>query len=102
MAEIIIRETETFKEYEIMCGDEIIGTAEIKFPEMTLNNFFIYPQYRNKGYGQKAIEQFIKDFGITNLWVNVENEIARHIYEKSGFVVDDTPKYISMKVKGGE
>ena len=46
-------------------------------------------------------KQFIDDFGITNLWVAPDNEIAKHIYEKSGFTVDDNPIFIAMRLKGG-
>lgn len=100
MSEISIKETEVYKEFDILLDGEVIGSAEIKYPDMTLNNFNILPQYRSKGYGQKAIRQFIDDFGITNLWVTPENEIAKHIYEKNGFVVDDSPIFIAMRLKG--
>lgn len=79
-----------------------IGSAEIKYPEMILNNFKIYSEYQNKGYGQEAIRQFIDDFGVTNLWVDSENKIAKHIYKKNGFVVDNTPLFVAMRVKGGK
>ena len=98
---IEIKETEIYKEFDILLNGEVIGSAEIKYPDMTLNNFNILPQYQGKGYGQKAIKQFIDDFGITNLWVSPENEIAKHIYEKNGFMVDDTPLFIAMRIKGG-
>ena len=98
---ITIKEVECFKEFDICLGEKVIGTAEIKYPEMTLNNFKIYSEYQNKGYGQKAIKQFVNDFGVTNLWVDPQNEVAKHIYEKNGFVVDGTPLFIAMRVKGG-
>lgn len=75
--EICIKETEIYKEFDILLNGEVIGSAEIKYPDMTLNNFYIFPQYRGKGYGQKAIKKFIDDFGITNLWVSSDNEIAK-------------------------
>lgn len=98
---ITIKEVECFKEFDICLGEKVIGTAEIKYPEMTLNNFKIYSEYQNRGYGQKAIKQFANDFGATNLWVGPQNEVAKHIYEKNGFVVDGTPLFIAMRVKGG-
>lgn len=101
IVEETIKEVECFKEFDICLGEKVIGTAEIKYPEMTLNNFKIYSEYQNKGYGQKAIKQFVNDFGVTNLWVDPQNEVAKHIYEKNGFVVDDTPLFIAMRVKGG-
>lgn len=102
MIEIYIKETETYKEFDIILDEEIIGSAEIKYPTMTLNNFYIYPQYRGKGYGQEAIKKFVECFGVTNLWVSPDNEIAKHIYEKNGFEQDEKPLYIAMRLKGGE
>lgn len=96
---IDIIEKETFKEFDILIDGTVIGSAEIKYPDMTLNNFFIYPQFRNKGYGTEAIKQLVEKFGVTNLWVSCENETARHIYEKNGFIVNSKPKYIAMKLK---
>ena len=100
MNKVSLKEVEVYKEFDILLGEEVIGSAEIKYPDMTLNNFNIQPQYRGKGYGQEAIRQFVEDFGITNLWVSPENEIAKHIYEKNGFKVDDKPKYVAMRLKG--
>lgn len=100
--EITIRESECFKEFDICLGNKVIGTAEIKYPEMTLNNFKIYSEYQNMGYGQEAIKQFVDDFGVTNLCVDSQNAVAKHFYEKNGFVVDDTPLFVAMRVKDGE
>lgn len=102
MREMSIKETETYKEFDILLNGEVIGSAEIKYPDMTLNNFFLYPQYRGKGYGQEAVKHFVEDFGVTNLWVNRENEIAKHIYEKNGFAVDGEPIFVAMRLKGSE
>lgn len=99
---IKLKETETYKEYDILLGDKVIGSAEIKYPDMTLNNFFIYPEYRNRGYGQEAIKHFVDKFGVTNLWVRTDNEIAKHIYKKAGFEVDGNPTFIAMRLKGGD
>jgi len=102
MSKIAIKETEVYKEFDILLDGQVIGSAEIKYPEMTLNNFNILPQYQGKGYGQRAIKQFIDEFGITNLWVSPDNEIAKHIYEKNGFEIDDKPLFVAMRLKGGE
>lgn len=101
MSNIILKEVECYKEFDIVLDGEIIGAAEIKYPSMTLNNFHIHPCYRGKGYGQEAIKQIVEKFGVTNLWVSAENEIAKHIYEKNGFVIDDNPMFFSMRKKGG-
>ena len=99
MNKISIKEVEQYKEFDILLDGKVIGSAEIKYPDMTLNNFNIHPQYQGKGYGQEAIKQFVDDFGVTNLWVSPENETAKHIYEKNGFVVDDKPTFIAMRLK---
>lgn len=101
MSKISIKETEVYKEFDIFLDGQVIGSAEIKYPDMTLNNFNILPQYQGKGYGQKAIKKFIDDFGITNLWVSPNNEIAKHIYEKNGFTIDDKPLFVAMRLKVG-
>ena len=102
MSNIIIKEIEQYKEFDILLDGEVIGAAEVKYPSMTLSNFHIHPNYRGKGYGQEALKQFIENFGVTNLWVGIENEAAKHIYEKSGFVVNDSPMFVSMRLKGGK
>lgn len=99
IVKISINETMCFKEFDILLGDIIIGFAEIKYPTMTLNNFSIYPQYQGKGYGTEAIRLFVEKFGVTNLWVAPDNEVAKHIYEKNGFVADSNPLFIAMKRK---
>lgn len=96
---ISVKETMKFKEFDIMLGDTVIGSAEIEYPNMTLNNFHIYPTYRNKGYGSEAVKLFVEKYGVTNLFVKPDNEIAKHVYEKNGFVSDSEPLYIAMRVK---
>ncbi len=98
---ITIKEVEQYKEVDILLDGEIIGSAEIKYPSMTLSNFHIQSHYRGKGYGQEALKVLIDDFGVTNLWVGIENEIAQHIYTKNGFAIDDNPMFIPMRLKGG-
>lgn len=45
MDKITIKESECFKEFDICFSKKVIGTAEIKYQEMTLNNFKIYSEY---------------------------------------------------------
>ena len=96
---ISLNETMCFREFDILLGDTVIGSAEIKYPTMTLNNFSIYPQYRGKGYVTKAIRLFVENFGVTNLWVDPNNKVAKHIYEKNGFVADNKPLFVAMRRK---
>lgn len=50
---ITIKEVECFKEFDICLGEKVIGTAEIKYPEMTLNNFKIYSEYQTRDMDKK-------------------------------------------------
>ena len=96
---IEIREVGCYKEFEIVLDGTDIGYASIKFPDMTLENFNIYPQHRGKGYGTEAVRLFVEKHGVTNLWVAPNNDVARHIYEKNGFVVDSQPLFVAMRVR---
>ena len=98
---ISINEIMTFKEFDILLDGVVIGSAEVKYPDMTLNNFNIYPEYRNKGYGTETIKIFVEQYGVTNLWVKSDNEAAKHIYAKNGFVADSNPLYVAMRLKEG-
>lgn len=55
----------------------------------------IYQPYRGFGYGQTALQLLIKLWGNKPLRLHVhpDNERARHIYEKLGFVYDDKFPY---------
>lgn len=60
--------------------------------------------YRNQGIGTeffKRLDAWAREQGIIRLELTVvaKNEIAKHLYEKSGFVVEGT-KVKSMKING--
>lgn len=57
-----------------------------------INEFYLFPLFRNKGLGRKALvaleERLMKDeFTQIHLRVAGDNEHARHVYEASGFRV---------------
>lgn len=57
-----------------------------------INEFYLFPQYRNKGLGRKALlalEDMLTQEGFAqiNLRVAGDNEHARHVYEVCGFRV---------------
>jgi len=57
-----------------------------------INEFYLFPLFRNKGLGRKALrmlETTLRQDGFTqiNLRVAGDNEQARHVYEASGFRV---------------
>lgn len=56
----------------------------------TLTDFFLYPDYRGKGYGRDILafmERFCRDNGIQALELQVErhNPRAQHLYRAFGF-----------------
>ena len=73
-------------------NNEVLGFAGISvcLDEATLNNIVVKKSHRNRGIGGELLESLIelcselhmKSF---TLEVNVENEVAIHLYEKFGF-----------------
>jgi len=64
---------------------------------MLVDDVFVQEEYRNKGYGREVVREAIQ-FALTEgvdsveLTVNEDNEIARNLYNKLGFV-ETTKKY---------
>lgn len=86
-----------YKEYSIKKNGEKIGKINALFDDdiqnsICLKSFEIYPQYRNKGYGTKALKDVIDNlkskFDYIYCNVDKDNEIALHIYSKLGKVKD--------------
>ncbi len=58
-------------------------------------DLFIADNYRNQGYGDKAVKAILSHFaakGATALHMQVhkDNKAAIHIYEKNGFSIKET------------
>ena len=69
-----------YKDYEAFVEDRFAFIYE----------FFILPEYRNKGYGRKILDeamQWAKNRGLTDIELNVlsNNYSARAFYERMGF-----------------
>ena len=62
-----------------------IGEAQVNLNDKVLEEFFIYEDYQNVGYGSAALEQILKTYDIKSLEVTGGNERAIHLYEKFGF-----------------
>ena len=64
----------------------------------TLHIFIGDAENRGKGYGQSAIRQLISyafdELNLQKIWLTIlaKNTVARHIYEKCGFIVEGTLK----------
>lgn len=61
--------------------------GEFLFVDGSIWNLEIFPEFRGRGYCQKMLVEF---FNLTNqknmvLWVDENNHVAKHIYEKMGF-----------------
>lgn len=76
----------------------VIGSATIRYSDMMFLNFVIKPEFRDQGLETEAFKMFIEEYGIKRLWVDSENEKARRIYDKCGFIIDDKPRRIEMKL----
>lgn len=95
---LTLEEAEIYKEFDILIDDTIIGSVEIKYPDMELRNLHIRPDYQDKGFGTQVVKMLVNDYGIKRLCVSAENKKARHIYEKCGFIIDKYSRNIEMKV----
>lgn len=80
-----IEEAEKYQEIKIYDDYELIGEAEIELTKKMLSKFVIYPPYRDRGYGTKALKKLTEFYGIKTLWVNADNKIAIKLYERGGF-----------------
>ncbi|QBO36211.1 GNAT family N-acetyltransferase [Periweissella cryptocerci] len=83
----------TVRYYKIMAQNTIVGTVAVDV-DPTMNYIFglaIDPAYQGHGYGTQAVALIAKEINALNdlplkLSVEAENEVAKHVYEKSGFV----------------
>lgn len=79
--------------YKIMEATAIVGSAAVDV-DVTMNYIFglgIDPAYQGRGYGTQAIALIARDINALNdrslkLAVEADNAVAKHVYEKSGFV----------------
>lgn len=63
--------------------------GEFIYDDGTLWNLKIYDKYRGRGYGNKMIAKIIKKYSYLNLFVESNNTIALHLYQKYGFKTTD-------------
>lgn len=83
--------------YILELNNKHIGTMMVwdNNGETTIINFYIYKNYRGKGYGRKFLNYIIKNVIKTNyfvLCVYKENYKARKFYKKFGFKFIQTEK----------
>ncbi len=85
--------------YAVYEEDTVIGMVLLdetgKDRSYEFTDLFIADNYRNQGYGDKAVKAILTHFaakGATDLHMQVhkDNKAAIHIYEKNGFSVKGT------------
>lgn len=79
------KENELYREIEIFLDDIKVGEAEIDLKSKMLSRLAIYEPYQNKNIGTQVVTDLTERYGLTNLWVNTDNERAIHVYEKCGY-----------------
>lgn len=94
---ISIKESGTFKEIDIMLGDQKIGSAEVNTDTHELTMLRLYEDYQNKGYGKYAMLELMKRYRIKRIDVRADNERAKKLYGKFGFEITE-PSYYKMEI----
>lgn len=87
----------------IYAGDEMVGFLLYDYDQelngWSFSRFMIDIKFQNRGYGSKALEQFLdyfhREYPDENLYTSVEvdNEIAMKLYEKYGFIKQNAFEY---------
>lgn len=94
--------------YKVLINGKEVGKYGLSFYEdikaVGIGSFEIYPQYRNKGYGTRVINQIIDKYKDKYDWiycfVEADNEGAIRFYKRIGTV--STAKTNSYKVGSPE
>lgn len=73
------------KNARVYYKDVKVGEAEVDLKNKMLSRLSIYEPYQNKNIGTQVVADLTKEYGLTNLWVNADNERAIHVYEKCGY-----------------
>ncbi len=77
--------------YTVLQGDEIIGSfflVENNQEHFYFENFCIYPEFQNKGYGFDTLELVEKEFPSVKKWslhTDKRSDRIEHLYEKFGY-----------------
>ena len=88
--------------YAICHEDDVIGLVILgeqgKAHAYEFTNLFIADDYRNQGFGAKAVRAIIdhyigKGAKSVHMQVHKANEVAIHVYQKCGFVVKGTSRW---------
>ena len=81
-------EIELFNDYGIK-----VGEAEVDIKGKMLSRLVIFESYRDRGYGEQAVKDLTDTYGLNVLWVNADNTVAIHTYEKCGYHITQPTMY---------
>lgn len=88
------KENEHYREIELFNDDGVkVGEAEVDTSGQMLARLTIFEPYRNKGYGERAVTELTYMYDLRELWVNADNFIAIHTYEKCGYQKTEPTMY---------
>ena len=54
-----------------------------------ISNLKVYDEYKGRGLSYELLDYATKDLGVRNLAVAKDNNIAKHVYDKYGFMTTD-------------
>ena len=78
--------------YKIYDEDILVGSVHCELDGRTMYlSLLIFPEYHNKGYGTKVLEDIINkkiplDFKTIEVSINNDNFPSLHLFEKVGFI----------------
>lgn len=84
---------ELYREIELFHNGTKIGEAEIDIEGHMLSRLNIYEPYQGKGYGTEIVKALTYKYGLKDLWVNADNAMAIHVYEKCGYKIKEPTMY---------
>lgn len=88
------RENEHYREIELFNDDGVkVGEAEVDTKGKMLSRLTIFEPHRMKGYGEQAVNDLTDTYGLNVLWVNADNAVAIHTYEKCGYHITQPTMY---------
>lgn len=68
---------------------------------VNVSDLEVYPKYRGLGLSYQLLDYATRKCGATNLAVDKDNRIAKHVYDKYGFkIVDEDKDMYYMTLKG--
>ncbi|MBN2689280.1 MAG: GNAT family N-acetyltransferase [Gammaproteobacteria bacterium] len=94
------------KIYKLILHGDMVGKVHVRWDQDRpfLHDLCITPSEQNKNYGQWMVQKIIKilkDQGYHKIYLEVlaDNEPAKRLYEKTGFIVTDHFDYLFKGVK---